>query len=100
VHFGGYKRGKGQEIEILVARDDPRTLIDLIQFARDFRRRVPITLALACLPGVAMLAAALGMVPGSPLLVTGAAVAGILLAAVAPQVLRLSAAVANEVDEE
>ncbi len=101
IHFGGRLRAPGEEeSDIVIARDDPRTLVDLLQFARDFRVRTRIAIAVANLPGLALLSAALGYLPASPLLVTGVAVAGVLLAAVAPQALRLSPTIANEVDEE
>jgi hypothetical protein len=101
VHFGGRARVAPEpEAEIVVARDDLRALVDLLQFARDFRVRTRVAVAVSNLPGAALLAAALGYVPGSPLLVTGASLAGIALAVAMPQALRLSPAIANEVDEE
>ncbi len=86
--------------DIIIARDDPRALVDLLQFARDFRVRTRTAVIAANLPGIAFLAAALGHVPASPLFVTIVALAGIALAVVVPQALRLSPTLANEVDEE
>ncbi|HEX6118379.1 MAG TPA: hypothetical protein VFZ03_02935 [Dongiaceae bacterium] len=101
IHFGGRARHRQDgQAEIVVARDDPRTLADLLLFARDFRVRARAAIALSNLPGFALLAGAIGFVPTSPLLVTGAALAGIALAVAMPQALRLSATIANEVDEE
>ena len=101
VHFGGRAHvAPAPEAEIVVARDDPRALVDLLQFARDFRVRRRAAIALSSLPGFALLAGAIGYVPASPLLITGAALAGIALAVAMPQALRLSATIANEVDEE
>jgi hypothetical protein len=101
VHFGGRaKAAPDDDSEIVVARDDPRTLVDLLQFARDFRIRARAAIIIANLPGVALLAAALGHLPATPLIVSGAAVAGIALAAAVPQALRLSPTLANDVDEE
>lgn len=90
----------GQEADIVIAREDPRALVDLVRFARDFRTRVPIALALASLPGVGLLAAVVLSLPIPPFLVTGVALLGMIVATASPQVLRLSPAVANEVDEE
>jgi hypothetical protein len=101
VHFGGRRRAPGEEAsDIVIARDDPRTLVDLLQFARDFRIRTRIAIAASNLPGLALLSAALGYLPASPLLVTIAALAGVVLAAATPQALRVSPTIANEVDEE
>jgi cation transport ATPase len=101
VRFGGRSRPAAeQSADIVVARDDPRTLVDLLQFARDFRTRVRIAIVVANLPGIVLLAAALGFMPASPLLLTIAALAGIVLAAASPQALRPSSTIANEVDEE
>jgi cation transport ATPase len=101
IHFGGSARLSQEDgAEIVVARDDPRTVADLLQFARDFRVRMRAAIALSNLPGFALLAGAMGYVPASPLLITGAALAGIALAVATPQALRLSATIANEVDEE
>jgi hypothetical protein len=101
VHFGGRPKAASEDdSEIVVARDDPRTLVDLLQFARDFRIRTRAAVIVANLPGVALLAAALGHLPATPLIVSVAAVAGIALAAAVPQALRLSPTLANEVDEE
>jgi cation transport ATPase len=101
IHFGGRAKATPQDdCEIMVARDDPRTIVDLLQFARDFRVRTRTAIVIANLPGVALLAAALGYLPAAPLVVSGAALAGIALTAVAPQALRLSPTLANEVDEE
>jgi hypothetical protein len=101
IQFGGRLRpAADQEADIVIARDDPRTLVDLLQFARDFRRRMRVAIVVASLPGIVLLSAALGAVPPSPLLLSGAALAGIVLTAVMPQALRLSATIANEVDEE
>jgi hypothetical protein len=101
IHFGGRANAVPEvAAEIVVARDDPRTVVDLLQFARDFRRRTRAAIVLANLPGVALLAAALGHLPASPLIVTGTALAGIALAVAGPQALRLSPTLANEVDEE
>jgi cation transport ATPase len=86
--------------DIVIARDDPRALVDLLQFARDFRVRTRIAIIVANLPGLALLSAAFGYVPASPLFVTGAALAGIALGVAMPQALRLSPTIANEVDEE
>jgi cation transport ATPase len=101
IHFGGgAKAAPDEDCEIVVARDDPRTVVDLLQFARDLRRRTRIAIIVANLPGVALLAGALGHLPATPLLVTGSVLAGIVLAVVGPQALRLSPTLANEVDEE
>ena len=101
IHFGGRAMAALREdSEIVVARDDPRTVVDLLQFARDFRMRTRAAIVVANLPGVMLLAAALGHLPATPLVVTGAALAGIVLAVVGPQALRLSPTLANEVDEE
>jgi cation transport ATPase len=101
IHFGGRARvGDGPDSEIVIARDDPRTLVDLLQFARDFRVRIRIATIAANLPGLALLAAAIGYAPASPLFVTIVALAGIVLAVGIPQALRLSPTMANEVDEE
>ena len=80
--------------------DDPRTVVDLLQFARDFRMRTRMAIIVASLPGVALLAAALGYLPATPLIVSGVALGGIALAVAAPQALRLSPTLANEIDEE
>jgi hypothetical protein len=101
IHFGGRaKVVPDDESAIAIARDDLRTVVDLLQFARDFRKRTRIAIIAANLPGIALLAAALGHAPASPLMVSGAALAGVVLAAAMPQALRLSATLANEVDEE
>ncbi|HEV8391531.1 MAG TPA: hypothetical protein VGQ35_16890 [Dongiaceae bacterium] len=101
IHFGARTRAaEDGESDIVIARDDPRTLVDLLQFARDLRRRTRIAIAAANLPGAALLSMALGFVPVSPLIVTGAALASVVVAAVVPQTLRLSPTIANEVDEE
>ncbi|HET6620978.1 MAG TPA: hypothetical protein VFG64_13665 [Dongiaceae bacterium] len=101
IHFGGRAhRSQEDGAEIMVARDDPRAVADLLQFARDFRVRMRPAIALSNLPGFALLAGAMGYVPASPLLITGAALVGIALAVAAPQALRLSSTIANEVDEE
>jgi hypothetical protein len=100
IQFGGRLRASEEGADIVIARDDPRTLVDLLQFARDFRRRMPIAIAVANLPGIALLSMALGFVPASPLFVSIIALAGIVLAAGMPQALRLSSTIANEVDEE
>lgn len=101
VHFGGRTRADSKDDgEIVVARDDPRTVVDLLQFARDFRMRTRAAIVVASLPGIALLAAALGHLPATPLIVSGVALGGIALAVGAPQALRLSATLANEVDEE
>ena len=85
---------------MVIARDDPRTVVDLLQFARDFRMRTRAAIVVANLPGIVLLAAALGHLPATPLIVTGTVLAGIALAVVGPQALRLSPTLANEVDEE
>lgn len=101
IRFGGRAKAAPEEDGgIVVARDDPRTVVDLLQFARDFRIRTRAAVIVANLPGVALLAAALGYLPATGLIVSGAAVAGIALAAAVPQALRLSPTLANEVDEE
>jgi cation transport ATPase len=101
MHFGGRGRSAVQdEREIVIARDDPRAFVDLLQFARDFRIRMRIAIIVANLPGIVLLAAALGYVSASPLFVTIVALSGIALAVVTPQALRLSPTLANEVDEE
>jgi cation transport ATPase len=92
--------GGGQEADIVVVRDDPRTLVDLLQLVRDFRRRTRVAILAANLPGIVLLAAALGYLPALPLLVSGVAVAGFVLAIAVPQALRLSPTIGNEVDEE
>ena len=101
IHFGGRaKAAPEQDSEIVVARDDPRTIVDLLQFARDFRVRARTAIIAANLPGVALLAAALGYLPATPLIVSGAALVGVVLCVGLPQALRLSPTLANEVDEE
>jgi hypothetical protein len=101
VQFGGRaKVAPEDDSELVVARDDPRTIVDLLQFARDFRIRTRVAVIVANLPGVALLAAALGYLPATPLIVSAAALAGIVLAVAVPQALRLSPTLANEVDEE
>lgn len=101
IHFGGRARAAPQDDgEIVIAREDPRTVVDLLQFARDFRMRTRAAIVVANLPGIALLAAALGHLPATPLIVSGVALGGIALAVGAPQALRLSATLANEVDEE
>jgi cation transport ATPase len=101
IYLGGRAhRCQEDQADIVVARDDPRTVADLLQFARDFRVRMRAAIALSNLPGFALLAGAMGYVPASPLLITGAALAGIALAVATPQALRLSSTIANEVDEE
>jgi cation transport ATPase len=101
IQFGSRIRaGEGAEADIVVVRDDPRTLVDLLQLARDFRRRTRVAIVAANLPGIVLLAAALGHLPASPLLVSGAALAGFVLAIAVPQALRLSPTIGNEVDEE
>ena len=101
IHFGGRAQADGgQDREIVISRDDPRTLVDLLQFVRDLKVRTRMAVIIANLPGVVLLAAALGYLPASPLFVTLVALAGIALAVVMPQALRLSPTLANEVDEE
>lgn len=101
IHFGGRGRAAiGADCDIVVARDDPRALVDLLQFARDFKVRTRAAIVVANLPGIALLAVALGFGPALPLIVSGAALAGIALAVAVPQALRLSPTLANEVDEE
>ncbi|MEZ5833129.1 MAG: hypothetical protein R3D05_18305, partial [Dongiaceae bacterium] len=101
IRFGGRIRAvEGGEADIIIARDDPRTLVDLLQFARDFRARTRLAIVAANIPGIVLLSAALGLLPAVPLLLTGAALAGILLGIAVPQALRLSPTLANEVDEE
>jgi hypothetical protein len=101
IHFGGRAWADGnQDSEIVIARDDPRTLVDLLQFARDFKVRSRMAVIVANLPGLALLAAALGYVPASPFFLTIVALMGIALAVVVPQALRVSPTLANEVDEE
>jgi cation transport ATPase len=101
IHFGGRaKAAAAGDIEIVIARDDPRTVVDLLQFARDFRIRTRVAIIVANLPGIALLAAALGHVPATPLIVSGVALAGIAVGVALPQALRLSPTLANEVDEE
>lgn len=85
---------------LVVAREDPRSLADLARFAADFRSRLFIVTLLANAPGWVLIAAAFGYLPVSPLLVTGVAVVGIVVAVATPQVLRLSPTLAKEVDEE
>ncbi|MBA4096735.1 MAG: hypothetical protein C0484_08200 [Rhodospirillum sp.] len=101
VHFGGgTKAAPAQDSEIVVARDDPRTIVDLLQFARDFRARTRMAIIAANLPGIALVAAALGHLPATPLVVSAVALAGVVLGAGLPQALRLSPTLANQVDEE
>jgi hypothetical protein len=102
IRFGGRVTPARQQddCEVVVARDDPRTIVDLLQFARDFRRRTRIAVIVASLPGIAFLAAALGQLPATPLILSGVALAGVALAVAGPQALRLSPTLANEVDEE
>lgn len=101
IHFGGRAKAVPHgECEIVVARDDPRTIVDLLQFARDVRVRTRVAVVVANLPAIVLLAAALGRLPATPLVVSIAALAGIALAAAVPQALRLSPTLANEVDEE
>ncbi len=99
--FGAARRSPGAPAaHFSVAREDPRTLADLVRFAADFRARTLIVTLLANAPGWVLIAAALGYVQVSPLLVTGVSVIGIALAVATPQVLRLSPTLAKEVDEE
>jgi hypothetical protein len=100
IQFGGSTRTSEEDVDIVIARDDPRAIVDLLQFARDFRVRTPVAIAAANLPGIALLSMALGFVPASPLFVSGVALAGVMIAAAMPQALRLSPTIANEVDEE
>lgn len=101
IHFGGRAKGTPeQDSEIVVVRDDPRTIVDLLQFARDLRVRARSAIMVANLPGIALLAAALGHLPAVPLIVSGVALAGVVLGVGLPQALRLSPTLANEVDEE
>jgi hypothetical protein len=101
IQFGSRMRpGECQDADVVVVRDDPRTLVDLLQFARDFRRRTRTAIIAANLPGIVLLAAAFGYLPSSPLLVSGVALAGLVLAIAVPQALRLSPTIGNEVDEE
>jgi hypothetical protein len=101
IHFGGRVReAPHDDGEIVIARDDPRTVVDLLQFARDFQIRTRAAIVVASLPGIALLAAALGQLPATPLIVSGVALGGLALAVGAPQALRLSPTLANEVDEE
>jgi hypothetical protein len=101
IHFGGRAKATPEhDSEIVVVRDDPRTIVDLLQFARDFRARTRIAIMAANLPGVALLAAALGYLPATPLVVSVAALAGVVLGVGLPQALRVSPTLANEVDEE
>jgi hypothetical protein len=101
VHFGGrVKAVPEHDSEMVVARDDPRTVVDLLQFARDFRVRTRTAIIGANLPGIVLLAAALGHLPATPLVVNAAALAGVVLGVGLPQALRLSPTLANEVDEE
>jgi hypothetical protein len=101
IHFGGRaKAAPERDCDIVVARDDPRTIVDLLQFARDFRVRTRTAIIGANLPGIAVLAAALGYLPATPLVVSAAALAGVVLGVGLPQALRLSPTLANEVDEE
>jgi hypothetical protein len=101
IYFGGRAHTLGkQDSEIVIARDDPRTLVDLVQFARDFKIRTRTATIAANVPGIALLAAAIGYAPASPLFMTIVALAGIVLAVGIPQALRLSPTMANEVDEE
>lgn len=85
---------------IVVAREDARTLCDVARFVADFRARTTIATLLSNAPGWVLIAAAFGYLPASPLLVTGVALVGIALAVAGPQVLHLSATLAKEVDEE
>jgi hypothetical protein len=101
IHFGSRARDmRDQDSEIVVVRDDPRTIVDLLQFARDFRVRARTAIMGAALPGIALLAAALGHLPATPLVVSAVALAGVVLCVGLPQALRLSPTLANEVDEE
>jgi len=101
IQFGGRAKAmREDDCEIVVARDDPRTVVDLLQFARDFRVRTRVAIVVANLPGIALLAAALGHLPATPLVVSIAVLAGVALAVAVPQALRLSPTLANEVDEE
>jgi hypothetical protein len=101
IHFGGRVKATPElDSEIVIIRDDPRTIVDLLQFARDFRVRARTAIIGANLPGIALLAAALGYLPATPLVVSAAALAGVVLGVGLPQALRLSPTLANEVDEE
>ena len=55
IHFGGsLKATPEQDSEIVVARDEPRTIVDLLQFARDFRLRARTAIVAANLPGIVL----------------------------------------------
>ena len=101
VAFGGARpKGAPSTMHLIVMREDARSLVDLARFADDFRARTKIVTLLASVPGWALIAAAFGYAPVTPFLVTGVAVIGIVIAAVTPQVLRLSPALDNEGTEE
>jgi hypothetical protein len=105
LRFGAARPRAGQpaaegDVDLVVAREDARTLADLARFADDFRARTRIVVALSSAPGWVLVAAAFGYAPVSPFLVTGIAMIGIAIAVLTPQVLRLSPALAKEVDEE
>jgi hypothetical protein len=87
-------------VHLVVAREDARSLIDLARFADDFQIRTRAVTLLASVPGLVLIAAAFGYVPVTPFLVTGVAVIGIAIAAVTPQVLRLSPVLDNEGTED
>lgn len=101
LRFGGSRPSQAMPVaDFVIAREDPRTLADLARFAGDFRARTLIVTLLANAPGWALILAAFGYLPVTPLLVTGVAVAGIVLAVASAQVLRASPTLAKEVDEE
>lgn len=101
VSFGAVQAGAAPPAaQIIVAREDARALTDLARFAEDFRRRTRIVTLLASAPGWVLIAAAFGYLPATPFLVTGVALIGIAVAAVTPQVLRLSPALDMEGAED
>lgn len=101
VAFGGVRpHAAPSAMHLIVGREDARALVDLARFADDFRARTKIVTLFASAPGLALIAAAFGYVPVTPFLVTGVAVIGIVIAAVAPQVLRLSPVLDNEGTED
>lgn len=101
LRFGTARPASAEAVAPLIAdREDARVLSDLARFAADFRARMVIVMLMSNAPGWALIAAALGYVPQSPLLVSGVAVVGIAVAVATPQVLRLSPTLAKEVDEE
>ena len=100
VSFGAARTRSASATDIVIASEDARSLVDIARFADDFRARTKVVTLLASAPGWVLIAAAFGHVPSSPFLVTGVALIGVAIAAVTPQVLRLSPALDKEGSED